>query len=103
MPSDANNYQFEYDSSSGKTTQELNELLRIPARPKAFPQDLQYKKKSDVTMSYTILGTKPKRGLTEDAVTAMEKEDELRKEEIEMAMKQADGWDELWGIREWKD
>jgi hypothetical protein len=45
------------DMSSGRTTEELADLLTPPARPKPFPQDLR--NPYNVTLSYKQLGDKP--------------------------------------------
>jgi hypothetical protein len=90
MPSEGNHYQFEYDSPSGRTAAELNELLTIPARPKAFPQDLKGNREFGIAMSYTYLGTKPKPKLAQKAVANMEENDRLRKEQVEEEMQKDD-------------
>jgi hypothetical protein len=103
MPSEANNYQFKYDSPSGRTAAELNKLFNMPPRPKAFPQDLKGKKNFGITTSYTYLGAKPKPKLAQTAVDDMEEADRRRKEQVEEAMQKLDEWDELWGVKEWEE
>lgn len=72
MPSESNNFKFQYDSPSGRTAAHLDALLKVPARPKKFPLDLN--KKDQMPVSYNQLHQMPKPGLAAELVAKMEKE-----------------------------
>jgi hypothetical protein len=69
MPSAENNWKFKYDSPSGKTSKQLDQLLTPPVRPKVAPVDQNIWE----PLSYKTLGDFPPTGLADKLVKKMEK------------------------------
>ncbi|KAH9882228.1 hypothetical protein J1614_001400 [Plenodomus biglobosus] len=74
MPSADNDFGFVYDSPSGMSAAQLDQLLKPPARPQRDPRDIASLKNNEIKMSFTKLGTMPAPGLAEKRVKEMEAE-----------------------------
>jgi hypothetical protein len=78
MPSAENNWKFKYDSPSGKTSKQLDQLLTPPVRPKVAPVDQNIW----VPLSYKTLGDLPPAGLADKLVKKMEKAEAEDKRQV---------------------
>ncbi|KAF2029653.1 hypothetical protein EK21DRAFT_32144, partial [Setomelanomma holmii] len=72
MPSADNDWKFKYDSPSGKTSKQLDQLLRPPIHPKKHPHNYDATRWAD--MSFKRLQDMPQPGLADQLVQQMEKQ-----------------------------
>ncbi|KAF2844755.1 hypothetical protein T440DRAFT_368597, partial [Plenodomus tracheiphilus IPT5] len=72
MPSADNGFKFMYNSPSGNTAAELDQLVKPPARPKRDPRDVASLKHHRIKPSFTQLGTMPAPGLAAKPVAYMD-------------------------------